>query len=635
MGSWYKAEYTMNIRSLPDINSASIGSLTKGSVFEGVNIPAKAIEQSLPNGNVYSWIQMKAGVKYVAYKAKINGTWTTYLSYKDSEKIPEDWNKTGVTIISSPSEQKASAAQDDAENEYQSNTGILEESKGYTPNPETLVEFDSYWGMSETEGTEIFDIRSVLGIFGLPYQFMPHVDPRINDGELPAAGTKGYNSYLNTKTTNSNSSEPYGSMLAIGETFAHHIVSSMPILLMSPGKPNFMGKYSNDEKKSIIEKLIDNVHNAFEGNDLEDLLGENGRYYTFEYTVDEYYKYVNPMCRIAAAYMGVADYTLEGVKLQSLDWQEYTLGKISGIFNGASTQDYLSIPFYIESDTQIQDSFGNDTQESSIASTINSLSDQARELQFLLGYAGSAANIDSIISDPDVVANNENLNDAIQGMMKGNGSFLHNIGTHLVSVASGGKMIFPKIWAGSDFSRSYNVTIKLRSPDMDNLSLYFNIIVPAMHLIGFVAPHMLENDPNSFGNPFIVRAIYKGFFNVDMGIITSMSLNKGDTAMWNANGIPSSLDIDFTITDLYESMSITKTDATNWKYSTVNNTALMDYIANFCGINIYKPEIGRAISIWFVNNFANRASDFISTNMWGNLRNSIANAIVNIYRNGN
>src|SRR5699024_3077837 len=99
------------------------------------------------------------------------------------------------------------------------------------------------------------------------------------------------------------------------------------------------------------------------------------------------------------------------------------------------------------------------------------------------------------------------------------------------------------------FSRSYDVSIKLRSPDMDNFSIYCNVIVPFIHLLCLTLPRQISGNPNGFYSPFIVRALYKGFFNVDMGIISSMSVTKGDTGLWNADGIPCSIDVNLTITD--------------------------------------------------------------------------------------
>ena len=66
----------------------------------------------------------------------------------------------------------------------------------------------------------------------------------------------------------------------------------------------------------------------------------------------------------------------------------------------------------------------------------------------------------------------------------------------------------------------------------------------------------------------------------------------------------------------------------------MDNTTFMDYIANLCGVNIYTPEVGRTIRMWFVNNFVNRATDVIDIGLWGNMQNSIANAITNVWRRG-
>lgn len=502
--------------------------------------------------------------------------------------------------------------------------GILSGAEGWKMEEDELTDLTTSYNTT-TDGSNFFDLRNMLGVFGMPYQFLPIADPRIATNQDEAR----YNSI--------DYEQPYGDSRGIGGVFADKIISSMPILFMSPGKPVFMGTYNEEEKKSILGKLIQTFH-ITDNVGIDDLLTGTGKYYTFKPVPAEYYKYVNPMCRIAAAYMGVANHVLDGVRLDSVNWMKYTTERISAfmVFQNAMC-DYLSIPFYIESETQIQDSFDNSTTDSTLASTVNQISDTAREINFLLGNVGSATDsnlIQALSGDADISQHAENLDNAIGSLLGGN-NFLHNLKDHLISIASGGKLIFPKIWSDSHFSRSYDITIKLRSPDKDNLSLYFNIIVPTLHLVGFVAPHMISSDPNAFGNPFLVRAIYKGFFNIDMGIITSMNITKGDQGNWNADGVPSTVDVTFTIQDLYETMSITKTDATDsWKYDTVDNTTLMDYIANFCGVNVYEPEIKRNLRMWFVNNFTNRVRDFFSLNIWGNAKSGIAWAVTKIYNPG-
>ena len=99
-------------------------------------------------------------------------------------------------------------------------------------------------------------------------------------------------------------------------------------------------------------------------------------------------------------------------------------------------------------------------------------------------------------------------------------------------------------------------------------------------------------DPNAYGAPFLVKAFSKGMFNVDMGIITEMNVTKGAECQWTPQGIPTSITVDIGIKDLYSAMSITPTTDSNFKYTTLDNTSLMDYIATLCGVNIFEPEIG-------------------------------------------
>ena len=478
-----------------------------------------------------------------------------------------------------------------------------------------ITNFESTWE-EETDGSEFFNSRAILGIFGIPYQFMPHVDPRIN------LNTLGRGEYLTDYSS-------------LGREYGHHIAQDMPILFISPGLPAFATNFSNEDK-SLIGNVMTNVASGLGGGEAttDDLLTKQGKYYSFQYEVAQYYQYCNPACRIASAYMNVSDKYIDDTRIESLNWMNYTTTTLSGMFKDlGDITSYTSIPFYIESDTQISESFSNDVTDSSFTGIVDSVSDLGREAMFVLGYGNSALNagIDwlSKTDNPDAVR--QDIVDKFGNMANGNG-FISNVISNLTSVATGGRLIFPKIWSDSGFGRSYDVTIKLRSPDMDNFSIYCNIIAPFLHLLCLVLPRQIQDNPNGFYSPFIVRAIYKGFFNVDMGIISSMSVSKGDTGLWNADGIPCSIDVNLTITDLYENISMTGTTATNWAYDTLDNTCFMDYIANLCGINIYLPEVARTLRMWLVNNVTNRAADMINVGLWGNIQNSIANAITNVWR---
>lgn len=467
--------------------------------------------------------------------------------------------------------------------------------EGYQPN----VDLTLHTVNNNISESEFVKFKNVAGVFGLPYQFLPNTDIR-----------------LSGDTTTEN----------IGFEYAERIVERVPLLFLCPGKANFMTKYSKKNKLDVASAAVA-IYNGLSTGSLEDLLTTDGKYYTFEADSAHYYEFVNPMCRIAARYLDLQDIEINGEKLDNMRWNQYAEGglKLFGNFG-----EFSGVPFYVDADTSISESFSNSTSQSMLAGTVNSVSDLGKELNFLLGYTPSALGLDTISAVDRDVADNVQVVENLLGSL-GKNSFLNNLTKHFATVASGGRLIFPEIWNDSSFSRSYNLEFKFVSPDPSTLSVYLNVLVPLFHLICLVAPQCVDANPNGYMNPFLVRGVYKGFFNVDMGIITDMTVNKGAECQWTPEGIPTSITVSMTIKDLYQVMSITATSSDNFKYDTLNNTALMDYIANLCGINIFRPEIGRIIDMWFTNNFVNRANDLFPK-IWNTISDKVSTAIMNLFR---
>ena len=475
-----------------------------------------------------------------------------------------------------------------AEDYYKSDTGYLE-----------IAQDDLFMYENQSvDDSDFVQINKVAGVFGLPYQFLPSADPRLS--------------------ASSDSQH-------LGYEYAERIVSRIPLLFIAPGKPTFMKQYSDSAKASVLQQLMNAGGTSGDKQSLNSLLEEDGRYYTFEYDQARYYKFVNPMCRIAARYMGVQDIKIDNQPIDTINWETFTQSRIQSL---GDFGDFSSIPFYLDSDSSISESFSNSTTQSMIAGIVNNISDMGREINFLMGYGGSA--LDIINSNADVAAEIDAAQDVIQRAL-GSGNFLSNLANHITTVAAGGRLIFPEIWADSSFARSYNCRFKFIAPDPSPLSVYINVIVPLLHLVGLVAPQSIEKNPNGYTSPFLVRAIYKGAFNVDMGIITDMSITKGAECQWTPEGVPTSIEVSISIKDLYQVLSITPTSAANFNYDTMNNTALMDYIANLCGVNMYKPEISRMIDMWYTNNIQNRPTDAVS-GIWTSIQQRVQNTIMGIFR---
>ena len=102
----------------------------------------------------------------------------------------------------------------------------------------TIIGFVGVLLIANPSTSSIPLINAILGIFGIPYQFMPHVDPRID------ASRAGSGAYLTL----------YSSP---GREYAHHIVSDMPILFLSPGLPNFAATFGDEDKVTIGTIMTD------------------------------------------------------------------------------------------------------------------------------------------------------------------------------------------------------------------------------------------------------------------------------------------------------------------------------------------------------------------------------------------
>lgn len=443
----------------------------------------------------------------------------------------------------------------------------------------------SQYGGVETAG---YFIKNVRGIHGMPYQFMNSVDAR------PDSSYK------------------------FGRKYTEKIITKMPLLLLTPGKPKFMKEFKDDSKLNILNyakrKGIDATMESLLGKD------EQGKLYSFETCYKDYYSFVNPMCQRMARYLGIHEKRLDSNSKQfgSYEWEDYTN---SAFRNFISSKE--NIAFYIDSDTQISESFSNSTGESMLTQGFaDNISNMARELQFLLG-ASAGIEFDKL-SDDSTFQDFDKWADKFSSFLPKR--LVSNLKQGFKSITSGGKMIFPEIWNDSTFSRSYRISMKLRTPDADVLSWYMNIGVPMIHLICLVAPHQLG--ANGFQSPFLVRGWYKGFFNCDMGIITDMDISKGDKGKWTLDGLPTEVDISFTIKDLYQILTITSDKKIS---DLLANTALLDYIANMCGINVAKPDLDRAIDLMYLT-IKNKVNDVITFDGFIGVENALTNMVNSIFK---
>lgn len=410
------------------------------------------------------------------------------------------------------------------------------------------TKFDSKISTSQVNGM-MSSLSS--GIFGMPYQFMENVDTVVEGTDF-------------------------------GRKYMEKIASVMPVMFICPGEPSFMTGYS-DEQKSGMLSLFDDTNDMT----VDDIMGNqsSARYYTFNSKFGTYTKYVNTMVRALSIYMGLGQerYAEGSNRLYRFELSQLLNKDFASLFN-ANT----SLAFYLDSETSISENFSNSTTESQLSQKVNSYSDTARELEFMLGSAGVSGMYDNLRKSIGTADALNGVEDSI-GLGKG---VMKKVTSGLATVVSGGKMIFPEIWSGSDYSRSYTITMKLRSPDPDPLSILLNIYIPLCCITSLVMPKQIGYDANAYSSPFLVRATYKSIFNCELGIVSSVDIQKGGEDKWNALGMPTSVDVTITIKDLYSTMFMSSTDK-----GLLNNTSQLDYIALMAGIDMNKDWIARNIKL--------------------------------------
>ena len=431
-----------------------------------------------------------------------------------------------------------------------------------------------------------FSINELSTVMGLPYQWMSLADNRIKNN-----GNTNY-----------------------GRKYYEKILSKMPLLVLTPGIPDFMAGYSDEKRKSILGNLFGS---AFGVNDIKGKKNEEMRYYTLQFEAEEYYRYVNSMCTALSIFLGISDQKYQGQTIRTINWFERSNNALAHNYSY-----YGGVGFYLNSETQISESFGNESTKSILADKLNGMSDVGREVQFLTGISG--LDVDVFMSKglnaaaPNVDTMTKN---AGTGTMSG---FMGMIMNGTKTVFAGGKLEFPELWADSSYSTSYSVNMKLVSPDYDRRSWFINIGVPLMHLIALCAPRQVS--PNGYVSPFLVRAFYRGFFNVDMGLL-SMSVQKGSEGGWTIDGLPTTVDISLDIRDLYSKLTISNETILGGPGNAFGNVGLMTYLANISGVNINEPDISRTVRLYAA--LKEQAAANLPYNISTRVNNYVANLITN------
>lgn len=429
---------------------------------------------------------------------------------------------------------------------------------------------------SKTSAEEVFAAQNTK-IIGIPHQFLPTADFRIDK-----ANNFGYN-------------------------FARDIYMERPIVTLLPGKVDYLPDFSKENKKIFgeLSKDIKPENTAV----LNDLIAKHdeSRYYDFESDYEMYIRYVNLLCRTAAVYLGIEKRKAPDGKHTYLtyDWANYQnftnyetpvkddqgvlsviqdIGKdISDAIKKAGSDILMGynryVNFFIDPSSSVSESLSNTTQRSQLEGAFDSVEGIVKEATMFLSTVDDNGSIQNFINK----AGESVLSLANTASF---GLFQNILGTAGKEVLHGANLIYPEIWMDSDYSKSYNLVMSFVSPYGDKEAIYLNCIVPTLHALAFALPR--QTTANSFTSPFIVRGYCKGMYSIDMGMVESMTIDKGPEQTWSIDGLPTQIKVTMSIKDLYSQLMMS--DSHN-PILFFNNQGMMDYLGSMCGVELNLPNM--------------------------------------------
>lgn len=272
------------------------------------------------------------------------------------------------------------------------------------------------------------------------------------------------------------------------------------------------------------------------------------------------------------------------------------------------------IQFYIAADSgNGSDSMSNSAQDSQFSSLLDQGAGAMRDLAFLNQSGGIVGN-DGVGGALQKLGESAlNALSTVGNGVSASGSFGDRLKEAAGTVMAGENFAMPKIWGGSENSKSYSLSFKFKAPYGNTLCFYTDVLVPVCHWIALAYPR--STGPNSFKSPPLVKMYRQGVCVCNLGLVTSVEINRDEVPeAMNTDGQITEVTVNVTIEDLYSDIA---TDSPNDPIQFYKNTSLTEYLGTMCGLDLTQANMtakGRALT----NNLKKWAPTKISS-VGGNL----------------
>ena len=472
-------------------------------------------------------------------------------------------------------------------------------------------------------------IDASVRMFGMPHQLLAHNDPRIGTGT------------------------------DLGRTYAETFILEAPSICIKPGIVRFLPGANDEERETYLNAILSDAS----GNSKDELMQvlndpstDNLQYYDHEGKYGSYMSGVNLLCHTMAALLGLdkvrVPWTERAVSFGMYDWKNYRLsdsfvsrdtdqeveesddndenwvGRLISAVTGAAgsvanaiEKDDSYVQFYVDANASFSESMSNSTQSSALESFTSTIEGMAKELSMIAGTAGVASDYESLVGD--VSSSIEQYTASLSGNSSWMAGLLSRLGTGAKQVIQGGNFQIPEIYSNSSYDKSYSFTMTLATPYGNKLAWYINIGVPFCHLLGLALP--LQLSANTYKSPFLLKCFSQGWFNCSLGIVDSISIEKGGDQSWSVYGLTNEVRVSISIKDLYSALSLPAN-----RSQFIANSGMMEFLMVNCGIDITNQKLSTKWKVW-VALLRDILQDKVTTttyNLGSGIRDAIADKLL-------
>jgi hypothetical protein len=385
-----------------------------------------------------------------------------------------------------------------------------------------------------------------------------------------------------------------------GRIYNQTIIQDIPNVYIVPGNPRINRKLINVAGKRIVPADLSRIlmKAAESGGPLGFALkgsfanGEDLRFMGFDSDYAGYFKYVQTMLSTIHSYMAMDDV--------------FDIYNFEKEFEN-SIKDF-GLCFYADKSTSITETADNTYGASRVAELANEKAATMREADFMFPTGGQTARVVDSIKAMNPI-----------GVLQSLGTFdgiITRTSNALFRVVNGSQLFFPDMWQDSRFDKSYNISFKFYSPYGDKTSIFRYVYVPFIALLAMALPK--QDGLLGYEKPFVMKMMRPGYFDINMGVVTSMSITKGGAdSLWTVDGFPQMIEVNMNVVDLYPQMVQTD-DVGMLSY----NIGISNFLQNMAGIRSdqlsflgFKAMINRMLSnsmlFTFDETIENKTEDFI------------------------